>query len=209
MNSGMTSGLPVHVDTLITDATLHDRSGRWSIGIRDKQFVFVGEDYKGTASTSIAANGKLLLPGLMEPHTHLDKTYTWTATPPAPVEAGASALWQAILHMRAAKALRTPALVTKNLQRALDRAISFGITHIRSHIDLGDEADLENVMQLLAVRHKYRDRITLQLTALGSCDTPQQEHILRAALALGIDCVGGAPALCADPRKAVAAAVSL
>ncbi len=198
----------MQLDTLITNASLHNRKGRWCIGINHRQFSYVGQTFTGGANYTIDANGKLLLPGLLEPHAHLDKTYTWqdgdAALPPT-----TSALRQAIVRMQAVKASRTPESITVALRRALNRAISFGVSGIRSHIDIGEERDLHTVRQLLAVRDEYRDLIKIEYTALGSCDTLQQEKLLRLALSCGVDHVGGAPALSADPRKALATLFAL
>jgi cytosine/creatinine deaminase len=196
------------VDTLIANASLHDRPGRWSVGIAQGKFAYVGQAFSGAASHSIDANGRLLLPGLLEPHTHIDKTYTWQH-PHTQTSATLPPLRQAILQMQHIKASRQPEAVSIAARRALERAISFGVSHLRSHIDLGEERDLATVEQLLMLREEFQPRIHIEYTALGSCDSPAQMRLMQTALARGVDHVGGAPALNEDPRRAVAAAVDL
>lgn len=196
------------VDMLITNAALHDRSGRWSVAMHFGRFVYVGDDYGGAAMHTINANGKLLLPGLLEAHTHIDKTYTYNSGDDAgPQET--EALREAIRRMWLAKRQRTAATVAAAARRAFDRAVASGVSHLRSHIDIGDASDLDVARTLLALRDEYRHLLTIEYTALGSCDTPEQLDLMRAALAAGVDCVGGAPALAANPVRSTAAAVLL
>lgn len=195
-------------DIVIRNATLHDRPGRWQVAMADGRFTVIAHHYAGVAARSIDADGHLLLPGLLEVHTHIDKTYTFghgdDSAIPEP-----EALREAIRRMWSAKQHRTPATVEKAARRAFDRAISFGISHLRSHIDVGEAQDLDVVHTLVALRDEYRNKLTIEYTALGAQDTPWQSALLRSALAAGVDCVGGAPALSEDPVAGVTAAVEM
>lgn len=196
------------VDTLITNVTLHDKPGRWQVAMQAGRFVHVGSDFNGESLHTINANGNLLLPGLIEAHSHIDKTYTADISDDGGVPE-TEALREAIRRMWLAKRQRTPATVTAAARRAFDRAISFGVSHLRSHIDIGDASDLDVVRTLVALRDEYRGLLTIEYTALGGLATPEQYDLMRAALAAGVDCVGGAPALTLDPVRSTAAALLL
>ena len=63
-------------------------TGRWNVGVKDGKIAFVGlEDQAVKASKVIDASGKLVVPGGIEPHTHLGDRITMQ-----PGEAGLSAL---------------------------------------------------------------------------------------------------------------------
>lgn len=198
----------VQFDTLISNARLHDREGLWYVGLLDGRFAFVGLSCSDAAVHTLDASGKLLLPGLLEPHTHIDKTYSWQ-DPGAGQPQEPEALRQAISNMRKIKAGRAPAVVVAAARRAFDRAVSFGVSHLRSHLDLGDAQDLANIRHLLELREEYRAKIRIEYTALGGTDTAEQRALMRAALTAGVDCVGGAPALTPNPLQAVAGAIAL
>ncbi len=198
----------MNADILINNVTLPDAQTKVSVAMQDGRFVHIGPAFGGSAALTIDANGKLLLPGLLEAHTHIDKTYTWhSGDDDGPQEA--EALREAIRRMHLAKRERTLASVERAARRAFDRAISFGVSCLRSHIDIGDSSDLAIVDLLLALRDEYRQKLTIEYTALGGLVTPQQSSLMHAALTAGVDCVGGAPALTDDPVTSVRAAVAL
>jgi cytosine/adenosine deaminase-related metal-dependent hydrolase len=63
-------------------------TGRWNVGVKDGKIAFVGvEDHAVKASKVIDATGKLVVPGGIEPHTHLGDRITMQ-----PSEAGLFAL---------------------------------------------------------------------------------------------------------------------
>ena len=74
--------------------------------------------------------GALTLPGLVEPHAHLDKTFTIERCRPA--QAG---LLAAIHAMHEDRQHWTRADIQRRASAALARAVANGVTHLRSHID--------------------------------------------------------------------------
>ena len=74
--------------------------------------------------------GALTLPGLVEPHAHLDKTFTIERCRPA--QAG---LLAAIHAMHEDRRHWTRADIQRRASAALARAAANGVTHLRSHID--------------------------------------------------------------------------
>ena len=70
------------------DVVLPQGTGRWSVGVKDGKIAFVGlEDQAVQAAKVIDATGKLVVPGGIEPHTHLGDRITMQ-----PGEAGLFAL---------------------------------------------------------------------------------------------------------------------
>lgn len=74
--------------------------------------------------------GALTLPGLVEPHAHLDKTFTIERCRPA--QAG---LLAAIHAMHEDRRHWTRADIQRRASAALARAAANGVTHLRSHVD--------------------------------------------------------------------------
>lgn len=146
--------------------------------------------------------GKVLLPGLVETHTHLDKTYSPAVNP-------SGTLVGAIEVMRQHMQQRSIDSMQRKAEQGLRQAISMGVTSIRSHIDIATHADLAVVEALLALREQYHNRIQLQLVTLGDTSTEAGLELTSQALALGVDMIGGAPVLTNSPETAIDNAMAL
>jgi cytosine deaminase len=119
-------------------------------------------------------------------------------------------LLEAIDLWRAYKGARTKADIQTTVRKALRTAIANGVTAMRSHIDVEVVGDLQMVETILEIRAELREQIDLQLVALGQAGgTLENRQTMRTALAMGLDLVGGAPALMADPPADIAAAFAL
>lgn len=133
---------------------------------------------------------RLLLPGLVEGHCHLDKTL-W-GQPWWRNEVGPS-LMDRINNEKATR--RAIGMDAMREGRALCEAhIAAGTTRLRSHVDVDEESRLTHVEKLLALRAEMRGRIEIQLVAFpqsGILRTPGVEDWLDTALRLGCDAVGG------------------
>jgi len=137
--------------------------------------------------------GYLLLPALVEPHTHLDKTFTSRkVSNPSGELLGAVRAW---LDYRAG-------LGTEEI-RARARAgallyLAHGCTTIRSHVDAGEGIELRALEALLGVRDELAGIVDLELVALPTRPLigragASNRAIFRAAVEMGADLVGGAP----------------
>ncbi len=133
---------------------------------------------------------RLLLPGLVEGHCHLDKTLwgqNWWRN-----EVGPS-LMDRINNEKATR--RAIGMDAMREGRALCEAhLAAGTTRLRSHVDVDEESRLSHVEKLLALRDEMRGRIEIQLVAFpqsGILRTPGVEEWLDTALRLGCDAVGG------------------
>ncbi|RPG51373.1 MAG: hypothetical protein CBB61_001500 [Gammaproteobacteria bacterium TMED1] len=145
--------------------------------------------------------GKLVLPAFADLHTHLDKTYS-------PIDNPEGGLEGAINAFRDYKAKRTPQELEKSASRALRKAVSQGVTRLRSHVTASAPEDVETIHVLNDVRNRFSGLIDLQLVAMGRFGQGYDRHI-EACISAGADLVGGAPALQDEPDVAVARAVAL
>jgi cytosine deaminase len=93
---------------------------------------------------------------------------------------------------------------------AVRRSVRNGITAIRTHADLHEHHGLRSVEALLEVKHRVADVADLQVACLvgwpllGS-DGAAHRALLAAAIAAGIDVVGGCPHLDENPIDTMAA----
>lgn len=112
----------------------------------------------------IAADGWALLPGLVESHVHLDKTFTVSET-----GFGDGTLMGAISLLGAASARWTPDTYRRRMDAALAQAEAAGTRHLRTHVDCGslpEDTPAWTVAQ--EVRRRWAGRVTVQVCALGA-----------------------------------------
>ncbi|AMM24134.1 amidohydrolase family protein [Variovorax sp. PAMC 28711] len=161
------------------------------VWVRDGRIAAVGPALPAPPDTPIEeGGGALLLPGLVEGHTHLDKTMwglDWYAN-----SVGAQ-LTDRIDNERAFRHASGHDAGAQSL--ALAKAfLALGTTRIRTHVDIDTQAGLQHLEGTLRTRDAMRDVQEIQIVAF-----PQSGLLLRdgtaalldAALAQGADVLGG------------------
>jgi len=134
--------------------------------------------------------GRLALAGLVEAHTHLDKSLLgmpWYRNEVGP------RLIDKIENERAArKAL--PIDPGRQSRRHAMLAVSHGSTVIRSHVDVDTECGVSGIEGVMATRDALADRVTIDLVAFpqsGLLVRPGTLQLMEQALRLGAGTVGG------------------
>ena len=135
--------------------------------------------------------GALLLPPLIDGHIHLDKTLL--GLPWVPNQATGNKVADRIEAERKVRAARiVPEAETgANLVR---QVVASGTLHMRSHVDIDNQLGLRNLHEVLKIRERYRDLVTIQIVAFpqsGILRSPGTAELLDAAIAEGADLVGG------------------
>jgi len=146
-------------------------------------------------------DGYLLLPAFAEPHAHLDKAFLAER-----VENPTGDLLGAILAMDAARDTITVADTIERAERAARLMAANGCTAIRTHVDLTLAARLTSVEALVEVRRRLRDLVEIQVVVLAACPVigitgADQRALVREAIAMGVDVIGGCPHLEEDPAE--------
>jgi cytosine/creatinine deaminase len=149
------------------------------------------------AAERLDLSGYLLLPAPAEPHAHHDTALLADRIPnPSGDLDGAIQGW-----------LDYQGTVTRDdfVDRATQAALlglANGTTAIRTHVGIYEPVGIKAVEALLEVRERLRGLVDLQLVALTVQLTGPEcadlRAMLRAAMELGVDVVGGCPQL--DPR---------
>lgn len=190
-----------HVDWILRNARLVDQAHpeRVDIAIDQGNIIAIAPTLALTSKQEWNLAGRVVLSGFVDLHTHLDKTYF-----DIPNHSGT--LLEAIEVWRSNKQRDMYNRVYTNASRALRTAIKHGTTAIRTHVDIEQMSDLVSLEALLQVRDEFHGKIDLEIVALAS---PVHTEASEAALRLGCDLVGGAPALEAEPYDNVANAFVL
>lgn len=81
-------------------------------------------------------------------------------------------------------------------RRVLDLAIAAGTTAIRTHVEVDPIVGLAGMQAVLPLRDEYAPAVDLQICAFaqeGILQSPGTEELLRRALGMGADLIGGCP----------------
>src|ERR1043166_309715 len=178
------------VDLLLRGARLPDRQSLADIAISGDRIVAV-DPVSRPARESIELGGRLVTPGLVEAHIHLDKALL---TDRVTVTEGT--LEEALRVTAQAKRLFSAEDITARARQVLDLAIRAGTTAMRTYVEVDPIVGLTGMEAMLALREEYAPAIDLQLCAFaqeGIVKTPGTEGLLRRALTMGADLVGGCP----------------
>src|SRR5438477_3204838 len=178
------------VDLLLRGARLPDRDDLVDIAIAGERIVGV-DPVARPARETIELGARLVTPGLVESHIHLDKVLLTDR-----VTATAGTLEEAIRVTGQAKRTFTVEDITSRARRVLDLAVRAGTTAMRSHVEVDPLVGLTGIEAMLALRAEYAPALDLQLCAFaqeGIVKAPGTEGLLRRALSMGADLVGGCP----------------
>ncbi|HLH70931.1 MAG TPA: cytosine deaminase [Candidatus Dormibacteraeota bacterium] len=175
------------LDILLTDARLPGATSLRDLGVREGRLVAPEPE----ARQVIPLGGALVTPPLVEPHVHLDAALT--VGDPRPNRSGS--LFEGIAIWAERVRGLTVEDVKERARRVLRWQLACGVQHVRSHVDVCDP-ELRALRALLELREEVGDQMELQLVAF-----PQQgifsfdggQDLMRRAVELGVDAVGGIP----------------
>jgi len=159
--------------------------------IRDGVFAAIGPDLAmGEEVETLDGGGRLLFPGLIDAHTHMDKTLL--GLPWHRHTAGPTLLDK----IEGERRLRREEGIDAHRQstRHAERAIASGTTHIRSFSDIDTEWGLNGFHGLAQTREDLKDTVTIQIVAFpqsGMLVRPGTVELMEQALREGADVVGG------------------
>ena len=187
------------MDLKITQATLPRRDGHWQIAIADGYITDIARLISTEATQTLDAEGGLVIPGLVDPHIHLDKALLLSRYP-----AVDGTFAEALNKTLQAKREFTVADIQARARKVLARAIAFGTTAMRTHVEVDPVVQLTSLKALLPLQQEYAWGITLQLAIFaqeGITNQPGTEDLLKQALSMGGNAIGSAPYVDSNPEE--------
>ena len=179
------------MDLVIRGARLPHGRGLVDIGVAGGRIARIAPGLAETAPREIRAEGRLVIPGLVESHFHLDKALLGAGAP-----AGAGTVQGAIRATAEAKRRFTVEDIRARARRALEMAIRHGTTVMRTHVEVDPIVGLRGMEAILPLQREYAWAMDLQVCVFpqeGIFKTPGTEALMREALRLGGEAVGGVP----------------
>ena len=160
-----------------------------SVTIRDGRIAGYGQEVEDGAE-ALDGGGAILIPGLVEAHTHMDKTLLgmgWYRNEVGP------RLIDKIENERMQRRVLGIDPARQSARQAV-LAASLGTTHIRTHVDVDTEVGVAGIEGVLETRERYRDIVDIELVAFpqsGMLIRPGTVELMEKALQLGAQVVGG------------------
>lgn len=179
------------MELLIKQARLQDNEGLKDIGIRAGKIVKIADHIDEDATTVIDAAGRVLIPGLVESHIHLDKALIADREPNK-----SGTLQEAIQVTAKLKPTFTEEDIYTRAKKALEMIISHGVTAVRTHAEFDPAQRFTGFETILRLKEEYRDLIDMQVVAFpqeGIFKAPGTEKMMYEAMEMGADVVGGIP----------------
>lgn len=191
------------MDWILRQVRLADDVPLQDIGLEGGKITAVAASLPTQAAQEWDLAGRVVLPGMVDLHTHLDKTYATTYNK-------SGTLLEAIKVWGEAKQQRTPAQVQAAVRRALQNAVSYGVTAMRSHLNVGEADDLPIIEAVLDVCRQMQSHISVEFVVLGQAGhSTETDALMERGLAMGVGYVGGAPSLTPDPKATIDATFAM
>ena len=155
--------------------------------------ILAGRIARGPAPTDVPVldgGGRIALPGLVEAHTHLDKSLL--GLPWYRNEVGPRLIDKIENERKVRKTLPIDPRRQSELQARL--SVSHGSTFIRSHVDVDTECGVAGIEGVMATREALAGIVDIDLVAFpqsGMLVRPGTVELLEQALRLGAETVGG------------------
>ncbi|MBM3482441.1 MAG: amidohydrolase family protein [Alphaproteobacteria bacterium] len=186
------------MDLILRRAMIADRPGAaFDIGIERGRIVAIEPDLRAEAR-EINLAGRLVAPGFIETHIHLDKSCILDRC-----KAETGDLDEAIREVAAAKKSFQPEDVHARAKRTLEKSILNGTTHMRTHLEVDPGIGLRGLEGVLPLIEDYKWAIDLEICIFpqeGLLNNPGTDELMVAALKRGGRVVGAAPYTDSSPH---------
>jgi cytosine deaminase len=189
---------------ILRGAQLHNRVGLIDLAFFDGVFVPVEENLD---LPELDLQGSLVIPGFVDSHMHLDKAFA--------LENGldpGDSLFAAIQNFYLWRECISPQQIYLKARHTAELALSNGTLALRTHTTVDESVGMSWLESLLQVKEELAPWLTIQIVALPDStelSAGKSDVLLRQALALGADAIGGAPLMCSTPQQAIDALLNL
>lgn len=161
-----------------------------AIGVQNGRIAVLAASRESTPAVNVVdLGGRLVMPGLVDGHIHLDKSFVgdhWQPHVPA-----------THLRERLAAEKRQLARARPMAERAdalIAQAAGFGTVAMRCHVDVDATTGLSHLQAVMEACEPWRDRIDIQLVAFpqaGVMSCPGSVAVLDRAMREGTEVIGG------------------
>lgn len=179
------------MDLLLKQVRVEDNAPLVDIGIENGIITAIQPTIEVDARQVIEGEGRVLIPGIIEGHLHLDKALIADRKPNR-----SGTLQEAIAVTAEIKPTFTKEDVRERAEKTLRMIIKNGVTHLRTHSEFDPAGGFTGFEVILELKEKYKGLIDIQVVAFpqeGIMKAPGTEAMMHEAMKMGADVVGGIP----------------
>ena len=192
------------LDLVLQSARLAgDDTGLVDLGIAGGKIVAIETAGRLTnAGEILALDGKLIMPGFVETHIHLDKSCVIDRC--RIIE---GTLQEAIAETARVKGVFTEDDISIRARRTLEKAIAAGTQYMRTHVEVDPRIGLKGFHAVRRIAREYAWAIDVEICVFpqeGMLSDPGTEELLVEACELGADVIGGCPYADKHPIEQIA-----
>jgi cytosine/creatinine deaminase len=189
-------------DLILRQARLADREGELvDIAVEGGRIAAIGPGLAADGPEELLG-GRLVVPGLVETHIHLDKSCILDR---CSIVAGT--LQEAIAQAAAAKRDFTEEDIYARAARTLEKAILAGTMRMRTHVEVDPRVGLKGFRAIRQLARDYAWAIDVEICVFpqeGLLNDPGAEELLVQACAEGAELIGGCPYTDTQPHEHIA-----
>ncbi|MBE0612494.1 MAG: amidohydrolase family protein [Burkholderiales bacterium] len=187
------------MDLVFRQARLDDAAPLMDLALAGGKIAAIAPKLECRGATEIDAAGRVLIPGLVESHLHLEKAFVMDRKPNR-----SGTLLEAIEVTASLKPSFTREDIEARSRRLLRQLVGFGSTHVRAHAEFDPAQGFTGFDTVLDLRREFAGVIDIQVVAFpqeGILKTPGTEAMMVEAMKKGADVVGGIPYNDSDARE--------
>ena len=186
------------MDLILRNALIVGREGAppVDIGIEDGRIAAI-ETGLVAEGEQVDVAGRLVSPGFIETHIHLDKSCLLDRC-----KSVEGTLEEAISEVAKAKRSFEPEEVRERAVRTMEKSILQGTTHMRTHLEVDPVVGLRSLEGIQPLVDEYKWAIDLEICVFpqeGLLNNPGTDELMVEGLKRGCHVVGGAPYTDSDP----------
>ena len=187
------------MDWIIRNTRINDGADQPTVDIGiDGGRIAAIEPNLAAEGEKLDIGGRLVTPGFIETHIHLDKSCILDRC-----ESNKGDLDEAIEQVAAAKKQFTPEDVRERAIKTLKKCILNGTTHMRTHLEVDPVIGLRSLEGIVPLIDEYKWAIDIEICIFpqeGLLNNPGTDELMIEALKNGGKVVGAAPYTDSDPK---------
>ncbi len=187
------------MDMILRGATIAgaEKSGPVDIGIKDGCIAAIEPTLEASAQI-IDIAGKLVSPGFVESHIHLDKSFIRDRS--NLVEGTIQEAFDDVIRQK--KSEFTPEDVHARGEQTLKKCLLNGTTHMRTQLEVDPFVGLRSLEGILPLIEEYKWAIDIEICVFpeeGLFNRPGTDDLMIEALNRGCNVIGANPSADSDP----------
>lgn len=162
----------------------------------------VADEIAATDNVAVIDNkGGIVVPGLVDCHSHIDKSHLNDGGRTVYVH-GTGAVKGGLTRQE--KAAFTVEDIRQRAEKVIKAAIESGTLFLRTNCDVDSYVGLRGMEALLSLKDEYKDKISLQVAAFAQEGVFQDDRtpkLLNDAMRMGADLIAGHTITCGEGEK--------